>query len=106
MKLIVRTLVLVVACAAFPGEALAARQGAIEVTNGAEPALSVLNLAPCDAPDARQNRLQNGETIATGSSRTFDVPPGCWIVSLKDGAASARFNVSAGRTEHYTVIEN
>ena len=88
------------------GSALGESLGAIEVMNGAEPAVSKLNVAPCDTPDARRNLLENGETIATGSTRVFPIAAGCWIVSIDEGTAPARLKVTAGSTERYTLMES
>ena len=106
--MVVRSLLLsvVVVSVALSNAALGADMGTLEVMNGAEPAVSELNLAPCDTPDVRHNILENGDTIPTGSTRTFAVAPGCWIVSLKDGAVSAKFDFAAGHTEHYTLMES
>jgi hypothetical protein len=82
------------------------RMGAIDVFNGAEPAVSVLLIAPCDALAATTNLLRDGETVPTGDHKTFAVAPGRWIVSLEGGGASARYEVRAGRTEHYTLMES
>jgi hypothetical protein len=91
---------------ALAGSALGERLGAIDVMNGAEPAVSKLNIASCDTPDVRRNLLEHGETIATGSHRVFAVAPGCWIVSIDEGAAPMRLEVTAGGTEHYTLMES
>jgi hypothetical protein len=82
------------------------RMGAIDVFNGAEPAVSVLLVAPCDTPAATTNLLHNGETIATGHQRTFSLASRCWIVSLAGGRAAARYEMRAGQTEHYTLMES
>lgn len=102
-----KTLVLVLAFGALlAGAAHGERLGAIEVMNGAEPAVNKLNIASCDTPDVRRNLLEHGETIATGSHRVFAVAPGCWIVSIDEGAAPMRVEVAAGSTEHYTLMES
>jgi hypothetical protein len=82
------------------------RMGAIDVFNGAEPVVSVLLIAPRDAPGATTNLLRDGETIATGDHKAFVVAPGCWIVSLEGGRAAGRYEVRAGRTEHSTLMES
>lgn len=78
--------------------------GAIDVFNGAGSPVAVLIIASCDTPNSVANLLTNGATIATGAHKQFPVAPGCWIVSLADGQASARYNIVPGRVEHYTLI--
>ena len=59
--------------------------GTISVMNSSDAPIDAVKFSNCSDPDWGQNRLDAGETIAPGATRSWTADPGCYDVKASIG---------------------
>lgn len=98
------------ACSSLAGGTLIrdgdAATSIIEVTNSTAGPIHAVLISECDNFTYGFNRMADGEVIAVGDTRQFEVSAGCWDVSvgtLGVGEVRRRFNMPANSIQPYEV---
>ena len=82
-------------------------QTLLEIVNDSDTVIEMVNYSACDDPEFGIDRLDPGEDIAPGASRTFEIEPGCYDMRVwfAGGEDEVRFDeeIGAGETFEWAV---
>ena len=95
---------LLAACGGEPTDPLT--NASIVIHNASGVAITAVEYARCSDDEWGDDRLDSGEVIAPGASRTFIVEPGCWDVSASNGGDWAEWydnDLDAGQVETFSA---
>jgi len=73
----------------------------LSLANAANVPITAVYFSACDDTEWGANRLGAGESIATGGSRTWSIPAGCYDVKASTGTKAGQWydrQVTAGET--------